>query len=36
MPSIFAGLDVSLLRGDIGNSTAIVPVVGIGFTNGQL
>jgi len=36
MPSIFAGLDLSLLRADIGNSTAIVPVLGIGFTNGQL
>ncbi len=36
MPSVFGGVDISLLRGDIGRSTAIVPVFGIGLTNGQL
>jgi hypothetical protein len=36
MPSVFAGVDVNLLRGDIGESTAIVPVFGVGMTNGRL
>jgi hypothetical protein len=36
MPTVFAGVDINLLRGDIGKSTAIVPVFGIGLTNGRL
>lgn len=33
-PSVFAGVDLCLLRGDIGEATAIVPVLGVGLTNG--
>jgi hypothetical protein len=35
MPSVFAGLDLGLLRGDVGSATAVVPVFGIGLTNGR-